>query len=147
MFETKNKRNLLFMLIMIIVIFSFLGYKMLGSKTIAEENLMTEEVVNVKPSAYYREIYYFYQPSCYYCEEASRFLKENHPDLKINRINIREKTGRDLFFKFAKRYTLDMNQLGTPLITLGNKYIMGWGEGAEESFNEYLEILNNLDKE
>lgn len=87
---------------------------------------------NIQPD----KIYFFYADTCPHCHDADAYIKENHPDLKIIKINVAEKSGFELFIKCARRFNLGQN-IGTPLFCMGNNYIMGWAPHYAKRFDRY----------
>ena len=45
---------------------------------------------------------------------------------------------RKLFEKCAEKFNIDKRELGTPLICMGNNYILGWSKNAGIQFDSYL---------
>ena len=41
----------------------------------------------------------------------------------------------------AEKFDLPQNRLGTPLICMGNNYILGWSEKAPATFEAYLKSM------
>lgn len=83
------------------------------------------------------EIYLFYQNSCPHCHDAFQFFDSQMPDVKMNRVNVANREGWDLLLKCADKFNLDKNRLGTPLICMGNHYILGWGTDKQRQFLTY----------
>lgn len=88
------------------------------------------------------QVYFFYQVSCPHCHHAAEYIKENHPDLKPVSIDVRQDGNMALFEQAVKHYGIT-EQAGTPLITLGKNYIMGWSPEQQKLFSRYLKVLNS----
>ena len=82
-------------------------------------------------------IYVFYQPGCGHCEHAHNYLRRYYRNYDIKELNIREGNNMGYLLRFAKKYRIPEQSLGTPLIVMGNHYIMGWGEEQQKQFNRY----------
>ena len=80
------------------------------------------------------EIYLFYQNSCPHCHDAFQYFDSQMPNLKMNRVNVASREGWELLLKCADKFNLDKNQLGTPLICMGDTYILGWGGNKQRQF-------------
>ena len=85
------------------------------------------------------QIYVFTQATCSHCWAAEDYLKEEYPDLKIQKRDIADSKNLNLFFACAAKFKLDKTQLGTPLFCMGDHYIMGWGRSERKLFEEYVE--------
>ena len=81
-------------------------------------------------------IYFFYQTTCPHCHTAAKYIKENHPDLKIVSRDIRLPGNQNLFRYAVKKYKIS-EAAGTPLICFDDKYIMGWSDAKAKEFDEY----------
>lgn len=88
------------------------------------------------------KIYLFYSNSCPHCHDAISYLKEHHPNLKLNMENVSTPKGYELLFKCAEKFNLG-NRIGTPLFCMGDKYIMGWSEKNASLFEEYVKPYLN----
>ncbi|MBR1601411.1 MAG: hypothetical protein IJ677_07515 [Alphaproteobacteria bacterium] len=84
------------------------------------------------------EIYFFYQTTCPHCHTAAQYIKEKHPNLKIKGLDIQMPGNMKLFRQAVKDYNIS-SAAGTPLIGMGDKYIMGWGDDKEKVFEDYVE--------
>lgn len=110
-------------------LFGFLSLILLFSVSCSDNNTVSQ---TIQPD----KIYFFYADSCPHCHDADAYIKENHSDLNIIKVNVAQKSGFELFVKCAKRFNLG-NQIGTPLFCMGNNYIMGWAPGSAKRFNRY----------
>ncbi len=82
------------------------------------------------------EIYFFYSNSCPHCHHALEYMNKKYPNLEIAMVNVANPQGYDLLVEAAQKYKLG-NNVGTPLITFGDNYIMGWAKQYEAKFDEY----------
>ena len=93
------------------------------------------------------EIYIFTQATCHHCWDAEDFLRDEYPDLKVQKRDIADSKNRVLFFACGAKFKLDQAKMGTPLFCMGDHYIMGWGRSERKKFNEYVkEFLPELQK-
>ncbi|MBQ2885776.1 MAG: hypothetical protein IJE43_18785, partial [Alphaproteobacteria bacterium] len=66
-----------------------------------------------------------------------------YKDYNIKEINIREGANINQLMKYAKKFKVPQNSLGTPFIVIGNNYIMGWGNEQVKEFNRYAKEFKN----
>ena len=83
------------------------------------------------------EVYFFYQPTCPHCHRAAEYIKEKHPNLKIKSLDIKTPGNMKLFRQAVKDYKI-RTAAGTPLIGMGDSYVMGWGDEEAGAFEEYV---------
>ena len=57
--------------------------------------------------------------------------------MQIEKFDIANSDARNLFIKCAKKFNLG-NNLGTPLICLGDNYVMGWSKRNEKKFDRLI---------
>ena len=81
------------------------------------------------------QIYFFYKNSCPHCHEAAEYIKANHPDLNIKGLDVQMPGNQKLFTSAVKTYKIGA-MAGTPLICMGDEYIMGWGKDSPQKFDE-----------
>ena len=84
------------------------------------------------------EIYFFYQTTCPHCHHAADYIKQKYPNLKMQNLDVRVRQNFDLFLKCAQKFNLPNDSLGTPLICMGNHYIMGWSSADANKFDIYV---------
>ena len=84
-------------------------------------------------------IYFFYQTSCPHCHYAADYISKKYPDLKMINLDVRQQGNFNLFLKCAGKFKLDQNELGTPLICMGDHYIMGWSDTDKVKFDSYVQ--------
>lgn len=90
-----------------------------------------------------KEVVIFSQP-CFYCEKLKTWLKENkekYPDVKFTILDIQERKNYNLLLQKIKEHNISGNQVGMPLIFIGNNYIMGWSESYCQTFDNYIKQL------
>lgn len=87
------------------------------------------------------EIYFFYTTRCPYCHYALDFINKNYPEVELRMENVESKPSYDLFMKCAQKFDLPRNMLGTPLICIGDNYVLGWSDQSAESFGKYLQEM------
>ncbi|MBR5130697.1 MAG: glutaredoxin family protein [Alphaproteobacteria bacterium] len=86
-------------------------------------------------------VYFFTKPGCPYCEKAEDYIKQMHPNLSVEYKNVKENSARALMLACAEKFNLPTNKLGTPLICMGDNYLLGWGDGASAKFEKALKAL------
>ena len=84
------------------------------------------------------EVYFFYQTTCPHCHTAAQYIKEKHPGLKVQSFDIKMPGNMKLFQQAVRDYKIS-TAAGTPLIGMGDNYIMGWGENQADLFEKYVE--------
>ena len=84
------------------------------------------------------EIYVFTQKTCPHCWAVEAYLKEKHPNLKVQLRDISELGNMNLFFVCGEKFNLKKTEMGTPLFCMGKKYIMGWSSEEQKEFEEYV---------
>ena len=82
-------------------------------------------------------IYVFSQPGCQHCEHAMAYLSRYYKDYDIKEMNIREGSNMSYMLRYARKYKISEANLGTPLIIMGDNYVMGWGSEQMKEFNRY----------
>lgn len=85
------------------------------------------------------QVYFFYQTSCPHCHHAAAYIAQKYPNLKMVNVDVREQNGYNLFLKCAQKFRLNPNALGTPLICMGDHYIMGWDDTDRVKFDSYVQ--------
>lgn len=86
------------------------------------------------------ELSVFVQDGCIHCEHAENFLNNNKfENINIVFYNLEDNDSLNFLFKQVSRLNIPRDQLGTPIIVFGDKYIIGFGE-AEKS--RLIEIIN-----
>lgn len=83
-------------------------------------------------------IYVFSQPGCGHCINAHEYMSRYYKDYDIKELNIREGANMNYMVRYAKRFKIPSNSLGTPFIVLGDNYVMGWGKEQIKEFNKYI---------
>ena len=86
------------------------------------------------------KIYFFTYKNCPYCKLADKYIKQHHPDLKIERIDIAGVQNTLLYLKCAAKHGLGDNA-GTPLFCIGDDYIAGWDGDAPKQFDAFVKKL------
>lgn len=84
------------------------------------------------------KIYFFYQSTCPHCHTAAQYIKNKYPRLKMDSRDIRLPGNMALFKQAVTTYNIH-GSAGTPLICLGEHYIMGWGPKDHEVFDYYVQ--------
>lgn len=82
-------------------------------------------------------IYFFYQTTCPHCHDAAKYIKENHPDLKMVSRDVRLPGNQKLFRYAVQKYKIG-ETAGTPLICFDDDYIMGWSDAKAQEFEKYV---------
>lgn len=83
------------------------------------------------------EVYFFYQTTCPHCHTAAQYIQEKHPNLKVKSFDIKTPGNMKLFQQAVNDYNI-RTAAGTPLIGMGDKYIMGWGDNEAKMFEDYV---------
>lgn len=83
------------------------------------------------------KVYFFYQSTCPHCHHALEYINRSAPDVSLEMISI-DGPGRDLFIQCVEKFNLPRDAIGTPLICMGDNYLMGWSPAYEVKFDEYI---------
>ena len=83
------------------------------------------------------EVYFFYQATCPHCHAAAEYIKEKHPNLKVKSFDVKMPGNMKMFQQAAKDYGI-RSVVGTPLLGMGDNYIMGWGDSEARAFEKYV---------
>lgn len=83
-------------------------------------------------------IYVFSQAGCGHCEHARSYMQRYYSNYDIKELNIHKGGNMNYLLKFAHKYKIPEQSLGTPLIAMGNNYVMGWGNEQMKQFNRYI---------
>ena len=83
-------------------------------------------------------IYVFSQPGCGHCVNAHEYMLRYYENYDIKELNIREGSNMSYMLRYAKKFKINEQTLGTPLIIMGDKYIMGWGKNQIKEFNQNI---------
>ena len=83
-------------------------------------------------------VYVFSQPGCGHCINAHEYMSRYCKDYDIKELNIREGSNMVYMMRYAKRFKINNDSLGTPFIVLGDNYVMGWGKDQIKEFNKYM---------
>ncbi len=82
-------------------------------------------------------IYVFTQTGCGHCENAHAYLERHYKNYDIKELNIRENNNMGYLQRYARKFKVPVEELGTPFIVMGDHYIMGWGSEQQKEFNRY----------
>lgn len=93
-----------------------------------------------------QQVEFFTHDGCPYCEKALKYIRINYPKLPMEILEISRPNNMQKFIKRAMKYRLNTQKLGTPLICLGDNYIMGWSPAEQKKFNEYVKPFVEANK-
>ena len=110
----------------------FSGVLMLGACQQEKQTAVNQQDISNS------EIYFFYQTTCPHCHHAADYIKQKYPNLKMQNLDVRIRQNFDLFLKCAQKFNLPNDSLGTPLICMGDHYIMGWSSADANKFDIYV---------
>ncbi len=91
-------------------------------------------------------IYVFSQPGCMHCEYARNYMNHYYKNYDIKDMNIHENNNMSHMLKYARKYHIAQQDLGTPLIIMGDNYILGWGTQQQQQFNKYAKNFKPVSK-
>lgn len=83
------------------------------------------------------KVYFFYQQTCPHCHHALEYINRTAPDVPMEMVSI-DGAGRDLFIECVEKFDLPRDAIGTPLICMGDNYLMGWATEYEAKFDQYI---------
>ena len=82
-------------------------------------------------------IYVFSQPGCMHCQHAKEYMDKYYKNYDIKDMNIHEGSNMGYMLRYARKHNISQQSLGTPLIIMGDNYVMGWGDEQQRAFNRY----------
>lgn len=83
-------------------------------------------------------LYFFYADTCPHCHEAEAYIRQKHPGLKMEKVDVQTPQGYALFVKCAEKFNLGQ-RIGTPLFCMGDNYLMGWAPEYTSRFDAYAQ--------
>lgn len=83
-------------------------------------------------------IYVFSQPGCGHCQNAHAYMERYYKNYDIKELNIRKGSNLDYMQRYARKFKIPAQTLGTPLIIMGDDYVMGWGKDQQKEFNRLV---------
>jgi len=83
-------------------------------------------------------VYVFSQPGCGHCEHAKAYMDRYYKNYDIKDMNIRQGSNMGYLQRYARKFKVPEQTLGTPFIVMGDQYIMGWGKEQEKAFNRNM---------
>ncbi len=86
------------------------------------------------------KIYFFYQDGCPHCHYADEYVNKTYPELKIEKVNIANPRGFELFVQCVRKFKLG-DKVGTPLFCMGDNYVMGWSPALQQKFDNHLKAF------
>ena len=89
-------------------------------------------------------IYVFSQPGCIHCEHAREYINRYYRNYDVKEMNIREGNNMGYLVRYAKKFKVPEQTLGTPFIVMGDHYVMGWGNQQSKDFNRYAKAFKPL---
>lgn len=91
-------------------------------------------------------IYVFSQPGCGHCEHAHAYMVRHYKNYDIKEVNIREGNNMSYLLRYAKKFNVPPQTLGTPFIVMGENYVMGWGTEQQKQFNRLIKNFKPAEK-
>lgn len=92
------------------------------------------------------QVYMFSQPGCGHCEHAQAYIARYYKGYNIKEVNIREGNNMAYLMRYAQKFNIPTQTLGTPLFVMGENYVMGWGTEQQKQFNRYIKDFKPADK-
>lgn len=83
------------------------------------------------------KIYFFYSNGCPHCHDAMEYIDKKYAQVPMAMVNVGTPNGYDLLRKTARNYKIS-GGIGTPFITFGDNYILGWGNDSPRQFDKYV---------
>lgn len=91
-------------------------------------------------------IYVFSQPGCGHCINAHNYIQRYYSDYDIKEINIHQANNMNKLRSYAHKFKIPSQKLGTPLIVMGDEYILGWGKEQTKAFNRNIKKYKPITK-
>lgn len=86
------------------------------------------------------KVYFFTYKNCPHCKLADRYIKRQHPALKVEKIEISGVENTLLYLECAAKHGLG-ESAGTPLFCIGKNFIQGWNDEAPRRFDAYVAAM------
>ena len=83
------------------------------------------------------KVYFFYSNGCPHCHDALAYIDKNYASVAVSMVNVASPGGYEMLRNAAKDYRIS-GGVGTPLITFGDNYMLGWGRDSAKQFDEYI---------
>ena len=119
----------LFLLLMAVLIVGCAGYI-----TASNAKYSTKQIDD-------EHIYFFEQKGCPHCIHAKEYVSKKYPNLKVKYLDISQKENQAGFVACADKFGLDRKSLGTPLICMGQNFILGWSDDEQYEFDMYVKAF------
>ena len=91
-------------------------------------------------------VYVFSQPGCGHCVNAHNYMDRYYKNYDIKELNIREGSNMNYMLRYARKFKVSEQRLGTPFIIIGDSYIMGWGDTQIKEFNKMMKNFKPITK-
>lgn len=85
-------------------------------------------------------VYFFTYKNCPYCKLADKYIKQHHPTLKVEKIEISGVENTLLYLECAAKHGFG-ESAGTPLFCIGKNFIRGWDGDAPRRFDAYVAAM------
>jgi glutaredoxin len=135
-------------LIFVLILFFFLNIGRSNQISDLAKNIQLEDGIHI-----------FVHPQCPHCHAERKFIdsiQDNYQDLQIYYYDITQKGNYDIFVKYATKFGIQLNQMGTPTIFTKDNVIVGFdkpettGEEIRKLFDGVLETekittMNNFE--
>lgn len=140
------KKGIIYFLLIVISTL-IIGFALYTNNLKAHDKALEEQPIAQQNDTIQNDIIYFFShKGCPYCNDALTYIKNNYNSLPITILDVEHKNNLELFIKCADKFRLDKRSLGTPLICIGNNYILGWNRDNEKKFDEYIIQFQNNNK-
>lgn len=103
-----------------------------------ETNLAVSEQIETVDLQQTPEVLFFTKNMCPYCNHAAAYLSTQYPDVSVSFIDIETSDGWERFLETVDALQLNTQRLGTPLIVVGQQYILGWSPDEEKKLDDLL---------
>ncbi len=134
-----NKLKLTTIIVLFLLVLSMCFAQVLGD---SDNNVFSNNQQSQDETSNKIKLVYFGRPGCPYCVKMQLFLDElqqEHPDLVIERYEIRENI--ELFFEYAEKYDLDVdNGISIPVVFTSEEVFVGYNENIAKEINDCVDV-------
>ena len=92
----------------------------------------------------------FSKNGCPHCHDALSFIntsvREQFPNLPVRVLDVDDETNLAALFAVAKDRKLNLNHLGTPILILNGRTIVGWSSSSEKKLLSAIKAIPVTDK-
>lgn len=90
-------------------------------------------------------LFIFSQTGCSHCQHALEFIdgtvRKKYPHLKVEILNVADGDNMTKLYVVAKQHKLNLKELGTPVLLINGKAMMGWSPDHEKKLLSIIRAI------